>query len=405
MRHPCLPPPCVPQIYDLLLPALPPWKRQQAGLQAAEEDEEEEGMRLAEEAGQQLLARIREVKQQQQGRREAQRQQQVAAAVAAAAASGELESLDAFFQDEADADAELAPDDASKAAESLLEDPELADRLEAADSGSSSSSSGGSTPFAATASLDLDAVQEEEEEEDAEQQEAEAAAAAGVREQQQRWRPGMLSEEDADNSYLNPAKRGELPYAQWKQGQSEGRLRPREQRRKGQQERRRQRRQQQQEQEEEQAAAAAQAASSGGGSNWRQLRLPPDELLEHLLADGSLLSVPAETRKRCAAMPRVLLALQARLHQLLPDLKTLWVGLSGTGNWAYFHACLSACLPACLRARRWRGAQRCLLDDAAAHCMPLIPRMGGGELGTLLWSFATMRHVHPGGRWLERLRR
>jgi hypothetical protein len=29
--------------------------------------------------------------------------------------------------------------------------------------------------------------------------------------------------------------------------------------------------------------------------------------------------------------------------------------------------------------------------------------MGGGELGTLLWSFATMRHVHPGGRWLERL--
>ena len=67
-------------------------------------------------------------------------------------------------------------------------------------------------------------------------------------------------------------------------------------------------------------------------------------------------------------------------------------------------ACLPACLLACLHARRWRGAQRCLLDDAAAHCMPLIPRMGGGELGTLLWSFATMRHVHPGGQWSEQLR-
>jgi hypothetical protein len=296
--------PRAPQIYDLLLPALPPWKRQQAELQAAEEDEEEEGMRLAEEAGQQLLARIREVKQQQQGRREAERQQQVAAAVAAAAASGELESLDAFFQDEADADAELAPDDASKAAESFLEDPELADRLEAADSDSGSgSSSGGSTPFAATASLDLDAVQEEEEEEAAEQQEAEAAA-AGAREQQQRRRPVMWSEEDANNSYLNPApkQRGELPYGQWKQGQLEGRLTPREQQRLERQERRRQRRQERQQLElEEEQAAAAHAAAGGGASNWRELRLPPDELLEYLLADGSLLSVPAETRKRYTA--------------------------------------------------------------------------------------------------------
>ena len=50
-----------------------------------------------------------------------------------------------------------------------------------------------------------------------------------------------------------------------------------------------------------------------------------------------------------------------------------------------------------LPPRRWEGEQRVSLDELAAHALPLVPRLNRLEVASVLWAYASMRHVHPGG--------
>lgn len=49
-----------------------------------------------------------------------------------------------------------------------------------------------------------------------------------------------------------------------------------------------------------------------------------------------------------------------------------------------------------LAACRWRDAERFTFEHAAERLLPNTSRLSGGEVSTLMWSFATARHVHPG---------
>ncbi len=64
------------------------------------------------------------------------------------------------------------------------------------------------------------------------------------------------------------------------------------------------------------------------------------------------------------------------------------------------HNCSSACLASAC-ARRWRGAERFTFEHAAQRLLPKASRLTGGEVSTVMWSFATARHVHPGMSFLR----
>lgn len=87
--------------------------------------------------------------------------------------------------------------------------------------------------------------------------------------------------------------------------------------------------------------AARREAAALQAQEWRSWGLPPDRLLDRLLEDGSLLTVPQSVR------------------------------------------------------RRWEGEQRVSLDELAAHALPLVPRLNRLEVASVLWAYASMRHVHP----------
>ncbi|KAI3434905.1 hypothetical protein D9Q98_002959 [Chlorella vulgaris] len=266
---------------------------------------------------------------------EGQRRGAAAAAAVTAAAAGELESLDAFFQDALD----LSPaDPTNEAAESVLEDPELADKAEGeadaemAGEGGAAAEGRGSGRSAASAAatappveleLDLDAVQA------AEEAEEEAAAA---RERQDRIaRPSARQQAAGSRGEHGAASEASEEEEEEEEEDADDYFRwtkPAQNKRKAREEARAARQRARQE-------AAARAA------NWRQADLSPAELLDRLLQNEEMLTVPEAVK------------------------------------------------------RRWAGAPRATLADAAAHCIPLAGRMTGGEVGTLLWSYATMRHVDP----------
>ena len=58
----------------------------------------------------------------------------------------------------------------------------------------------------------------------------------------------------------------------------------------------------------------------------------------------------------------------------------------------------SQCYPpvSTLAACRWRDAERFTFEHAAERVLLNTSRLSGGEVSTLMWSFATARHVHPG---------
>lgn len=281
-------PPALLQFCELLmLPTVPPWKRAQ---RAAEE---------AVPAGDQLLEDVQRAdeaaeRQHAEATAAAASAAEAAAAAAAAAAGGELESLDAFLQQAAGEEA--APAGASDAAENMLEDPELAGSSEAAAGGGSAPRE---APAAIAAEIDLDAVQEAEEaeEEEAERRQAAAASAAAQQDAAQgaEQSEGEESEEGrslypSSEGFGQRALAGEVSRAEERRLRRLDRLKAR---------------QEAMGDRWQPAGEQRQPARGGGGGgepprgqHWRGRDLSPAQLLDLLLADGSLLSVPKAVKRR-----------------------------------------------------------------------------------------------------------
>lgn len=286
---------------------------------------------------------------------------------AASAGGGELESLDAFAAAAAvepwqpPEEAEEAGSGSGQAAE-VIEDPDLVDAEEEEEEAELAGSSGGGV--AAGLELDLDAIQagEESEEESEEEEEEEEEAADGgsavrpsesladillrLREEERAAAAGPAS--TAGRSALSAAalvaRVGNLTPEQLQQldGSTQQALRQRvEQLRQQRQESAQQRREARAARKAAKAAARGEAAADGGEADWREHCETPEQLRDFLYADGRRFTVPPALQKR------------------------------------------------------WRDAERFTFEHAAERVLLNTSRLSGGEVSTLMWSFATARHVHP----------
>ncbi|PRW33797.1 RAP domain [Chlorella sorokiniana] len=284
-----------------------------------------------------------------------------------AAGGSELESLDAFAAAAAaevwqpPGEAEEAAGSGSGQAAEVIEDPDLVDAEEEEEDKADLPAGGGGS-VAAGLELDLDAMQagEESEEESEEEEEEEAAAAAAalsggsgaaassesiadillrLREEERAAAAGPTSA--AGRSALSAAalvaRVGNLTPEQLQQldGPTQQALRQRVE------QLRQQRREVRTARKAAKVAARTTAAAGGDQADWREHCESPEQLRDFLYSDGRRFTVPSSVQKR------------------------------------------------------WRDAERLTFEHAAERLLPAAPRLTGGEVSTVMWSFATARHVHP----------